>query len=93
MANFVKIISILGVITDTVKTIEARSIEAQAAGESPWTGEFKRELAVAIIREAFLLKNPGGDAVFEAISASVRTTISTIVATFNLLKIFVSKKS
>ena len=92
MANYVAIIGMLNVIVDTVQAVERRSEEAKAAGETIWTGQFKQELAVSIIRGAFLVKNPGGEGTFEAIVDGVKSTISTVVAAFNLLKIFTKKK-
>ena len=87
-ANLALVASILNIIVTTVKEVEARSEEAKAAGEKVFTGEFKRELAVSIIREAFLLKNPGSEVKFDAALDAIKSTIATIVSAFNLLKIF-----
>lgn len=89
--NYVAVIGILNIIVDTVQLVEKQSEEAKAKGEKVWTGEFKQELAISIIRGAFLMKNPGGEGKFDGMLEAVKSTINTVVAAFNLLKVFRKK--
>lgn len=90
MNKMLVVINLLGAISTAVTEIEARSIEAKQAGEEVFTGEFKRELAIALIRSVYERTNP--TIPFEQLASIVRSTINTVVAFKNAIGEFKKSK-
>lgn len=85
MSNAVIVAGILSTIVTVIKEVEARAQEANATGEKIFTGEFKRELAIAMIREVYNKTNPVVP--FEQIVEIVKATINTVVSVMNAFKL------
>lgn len=86
MSNLVIVAGLLSSTVTVVKTIEAQSVEAKSKGETVWTGEFKRELAIVLLREVYNMTN--SKVPFETLVDTIKQAINAVVAGMNLLGIF-----
>lgn len=84
--NITIVAGLISAIITTIKTVEARSIEAKAKGEETFTGDFKLQLALGILEDVYNLTAP--KIPFNQIKDTVTTTINTLVAVYNALGLF-----
>lgn len=86
MSNLTIVVGLVGTISTVIKSLEARAVEAAAAGEEKFTGAYKLELALAVIEEVY--KSLNLPVPFTTIKSTVTSTINTLVAIYNALGIF-----
>lgn len=82
------VVKLLPIISDVVKSVEARSVEAKAKGEATFTGEYKLALAKTILRDAYNTTYPDATFKFDDIADVVESTIHTVVSLYNAIGVF-----